>query len=335
MRFEPVDHPPLRVDGPWPDTLERWYREGLPRGVDLNDYFGLERMPLAYVGPNTGMFPPFEEKVIEERGNEIIKLDTRGRTVRVFKDHTTMPEWLEFPVKGPDDLRRIMEERFDPDTLEARFPDDWEEKCESLSDPNRDTIAFLDGGCYYGHLRNLSGVQTASYLFYDAPELVDPRVKVDYLGFGEDIAYKTSTLVSPAMFERFLFGRYKRVVELARSYGVDVTWYDSDGDLKPFIPLYLRAGINGLHPCEVAAGMDPVGLRQRYGKKLALMGGIDKRAVAAGPEAIRAEVTAKVPKITDQGGYIPYIDHSVSSDISLDNYRYYLDLMRQLYGMDH
>ena len=28
MHFEPVDHPPFIMAGPWPDTWERWYREG-------------------------------------------------------------------------------------------------------------------------------------------------------------------------------------------------------------------------------------------------------------------------------------------------------------------
>jgi len=347
LRFQPVDHPPLRVDGPWPDTLQRWYREGLPRDVALHEYFGTEPMPLAYAGPDTGPFPPFTEKIIEEKDNEIIKIDRYGRTVRDFKDHTSMPEWLEFPVKCPEDLRRIMTERFDPDTIDERFPPDWERKLQELNRPDREEIVFLDGGCYYGRLRNLAGVHVASLLFYDAPELVDefferqnviclegmkralPRINADYLGFGEDIAYKTSTLISPAAFRRFLLPRYKKTVDLATSHGIDITWYDSDGNLNPFLPLYFEAGINGFHPCEVAADMDPVHLRARYGPDIRLLGGIDKRALAAGPEAIRKEVESKVPRITDQGGYIPYVDHSVSSDISLDNYRYYLDVMRQ------
>ena len=52
--------------------------------------------------------------------------------------------------------------------------------------------------------------------------------------------------------------------------------YDSDGNLNPFMDLYLEAGITGLAPCEVAAGMDPVALRAKYGRRLRLFGGIDK-----------------------------------------------------------
>lgn len=35
MSYQPVDRRPLHLVGPWPDTLQRWYHEGLPRGVDV------------------------------------------------------------------------------------------------------------------------------------------------------------------------------------------------------------------------------------------------------------------------------------------------------------
>ncbi|MFH0797017.1 MAG: uroporphyrinogen decarboxylase family protein [Candidatus Omnitrophota bacterium] len=350
IKFEEVDHPPLLVDGPWSDTLTRWYQEGYPKGVGLEEYFEVEPLRFEYVGPNTGLYPPPEEKTISEDDGVIIKMDHYGRRVRDFKNSTTMPEWLEFPVKGPKDLERIIKEHFDLSLMEERWSKDWQEKKKEWLKPERAFGLFLDGGCYYNTLRNLAGVEYASYLFYDAPDLVDelferinvicleglkkvlPEIKVDYLGFGEDIAYKTSTLISTEMYRRFLQPRYKRVTEFAGSYGLDVTWYDSDGDVKPFMDLYFESGIDCFAPCEVAAGMDPVELRRRYGKRIKMIGGIDKREVARGKEAIKKEVLKKLPVI-EEGGYIPKIDHSISSDISLDNYSYYLNLMKEIYGI--
>ena len=159
-----------------------------------------------------------------------------------------------------------------------------------------------------------------------------PPMTVDYLGFGEDIAYKTSTLISPDMFRRFLFPRYKAVTKYAREHGLDITYYDSDGNLDQFMELYFEAGIDGFDPCEVAAGMDPVILRRKYGKRIKMIGGIDKREIAKGKEAILKEL-AKIPPIIRQGGYIPKIDHSVSSDISLDNFRFYIDELKKIYKL--
>jgi len=57
------------------------------------------------------------------------------------------------------------------------------------------------------------------------------------------------------------------------------------------------------------------------------MGGVDKRIVAAGKDAIRNELERLFPLVCE-GGYIPSIDHSVSSDISWDSFRYYMETPR-------
>ena len=175
LKFESVDHPPLYPDGPWQDTLKRWEKEGLPVGINLQEYFQLDGLKFEYAGPNTGVYPPFEEKTVYEDENTIIKIDCYGRKVRDFKNHTSMPEWLEFPVKNPEDFKKVIDERFNPALVEERWTKEWEVKkgIWLKEQEKRDYLLLLDGGCYYGHLRNLCGVETASYLFYDAPELIE------------------------------------------------------------------------------------------------------------------------------------------------------------------
>jgi len=348
MKYQDVDHPPFLNDGPWSETMARWKREGYPEGVSYDDFFGVETLTFEYAGLDTNVFPPFEEKILSETETEIVKIDSCGRKVRDFKDHITMPEWLEFPVKNRDDLALVLKEHFDVSLLEKRWPPDWEKRIRKWNVPDRETVLFLDGGCLFGILRNLAGVEYSSYLFYDAPDLVDElferihyvckeglkrvlgRVPVDYLGFGDDIAFKTSTLISPAMFRRFLLPRYKNVVSYARDHGLDIVSYDSDGNLNPLMDLYFEAGVDGFLPCEVAADMDPVDLRRRYGKRIKMIGGLDKREIARGKEAILRELK-KVPPLIAEGGYIPKIDHSVPADVSLDNFRFYIDELKKLY----
>jgi uroporphyrinogen decarboxylase len=348
MNFEAVDRIPVVLGGPWPDTMARWVREGYPEGTPLHDYFEVEPFTAVCAGPNTGVYPPLPTRVIEDHATHVIKTDGYGRTIRDFKNHTSMPEWIDFPVKTPGDLERYIRDHFDPDRADERWPDDWEEKARAWDDSaRRDTLLFVDGGCYYWTLRSLAGVETASYLFYDAPELVDrlfeninriclrgieraaSRLDLDYLGFGEDIAFKTGTLVSPEMFERFILPRYRRSVDAARRLGLSQTWYDTDGDFSPFLDLYLDVGIDTFAPLEVAAGMDPVALRRRCGRRIRMLGGVDKREIARGPAAID-RILEHLSPIVSQGGYIPYIDHSVSSDISLADYRYFIAALKQL-----
>jgi len=55
---------------------------------------------------------------------------------------------------------------------------------------------------------------------------------------------------------------------------------DSDGNINEIVPLWLKAGVNGFFPLEVAAGMDAVKLRKKYGKNIILVGNIDNENFA-------------------------------------------------------
>ena len=105
---------------------------------------------------------------------------------------------------------------------------------------------------------------------------------------------------------------------------------DTDGDCSLLIPLFLDAGVNMLLPFEVQAGMDIRDVRARYGKRLIIEGGLDKRVLAQGCDAIRAEVQAKVPALLRDGGYIPAIDHLVPPDVSLANFEFFLRCVRDI-----
>ena len=350
MPYQPTDRTPMMLAPIWPDTMARWLQEGYPDGVDPAEYFEVSPMQIAYAGPNPNLQPIPPERIIEETETEIIKTDKLGRTVRDFKDHTSMPEWIDWPVKSPADLERIINDHFDMSHMDDRWPDDWDKNVKLWSsDARGDTIVLVNGGSYYGTLRQLAGVEYASILFYDAPDLVDeliervnliclagleramPVVDIDYVGFAEDIAFKTSTLISPEMFRQFLLPRYEKVMALVGRYGEFPIWLDTDGNFDKLIEMYLEVGVTGFGPMEVAAGMDPVEMRAKYGKKLRMLGGIDKREIARGPAAIDAQLEHIAPVVAE-GGYIPDIDHSVSSDISLDNYKYFMKALKQLCG---
>jgi uroporphyrinogen decarboxylase len=348
MAYESVDCRPFLHSGPWRDTVARWEREGLPAGTDVYTHLGTPPpLRVVNVSGQMGPYPAFATRTLSEDGNIRIFIDGYGRTVRDFTDHTSMPEWLDFPVKTPDDLRRVLDDHYQVDEMDARFTSEWEATVRAASE-NADLL-FIDGGCFYWTLRSLAGVEHASYLFHDAPELVDELfaryaavvqegmrramalTQVDLVGFGEDIGFKTGPLISPATFRASILPHYRAAMATAHRHGVRYTWYDSDGDLRQLIPDYLDAGINGISPCEVAASMDPVALRRQFGRDLRMVGGVDKREIARGRAAIDAELDRLRPVI-DDGGFLPAIDHSVSSDISLADFCYYTERLVGMLG---
>ena len=131
------------------------------------------------------------------------------------------------------------------------------------------------------------------------------------------------------MFREFMLEPYKKITSLFHDHGIHLIFVDSDGDSDPLIPLWLEGGVTGFYPIERASGMDAVTLRKEYGRQLRLLGGIDKRAMAAGPAAIDAELAAVQPLLLD-GGYIPWCDHLVPPDVPFENYMYYVQRMKEL-----
>ena len=347
MHYLPADRPPYLADGPWEDTYERWYEEGYPRGVELADYLGVEAFRYHGVPIDSFLIPPNEPRVLREEDDFEIRTDAYGATLKVFKDHTSMPHWVDYPVKTPRDLEPLIE-RLQWNGGAGRIPEDWDAQVAAWREDKLGMVA--SGGTYYGNLRNLMGVERLSMMFYDAPEAIrryndayhevimrilervfaDLSGEVLYVSFGEDSAYKTAPLLSPAMYREFVMPYHQAVVELARGHGVDIFFFDSDGNLNLMLPHLLEAGINLLYPVECAADMDPLVLRATYGRELRMIGGLDKRALASGRAAIRAELERKVPPLIADGGYMPRVDHSVGTDISLENFRYYWEVLGEL-----
>ena len=349
MHYEPVDRPPFFMDGLWPDTWERWYREGYPKGKTLEEFLGVEGLHYHGLSIDTFLIPPIPPVVLEEHDQWVTRRDCYGATLRDFKDQTTMPMWLDYMVKTPADLYPLIEKLQWNDGL-GRIPANWPDKVREIRASGLGCVA--SGGSYYGNLRNLMGVEALSVMYYDAPEALrayndayfnvimrtleiafrDLRGEILYVSFGEDFAYKTAPLLSPAMYREFIMPYHRQVTEFAKANGVDLFWFDSDGNITEMIPHLLAAGVNMMYPIEVAAGMDPCALRKTFGRDLRMIGGIDKRALAQDKAAIRREVFSRRDMVRE-GGYLPRVDHSVGTDISLANFVYYFDCMKELYGL--
>ncbi len=347
LRYESVDRPPLLLPGgPWGTTLKRWQQEGLPAGCDLREYFNAESVPIAPAGVDTLLWPAFEERILEEYDDFVVKIDHHGVKVRNFKDDSSMPEHLEYPVKGPQDLPWIRE-HLDWNTP-GRIQDDWLEKAKQLREAGG--LVFCNGGTYFAFFNEHMGTDAVLYAYFDHPEfihevndllcglcenalnLILPQFKLDHIGYHEDMAYKNGSLISPDLFREFMTPYYKRVARIAQAHGVDQHVMDSDGDIRQLIPLWLECGINVVAPLEVAAGMDVVALREEYGTQLSMIGGFDKRIMASTRKEIKKEFERLAPVI-DGGGYILGCDHGVPHDVSFENYSYLVELLKTHYGL--
>mgnify|MGYP002622875774 FL=1 len=340
MAYDAVDHTPFWYWGGWPQTIERWKSEGFdPQRNNPEDLCDKRLAFGDWFFPN----PPFKRQVVEENDSHVVYINHEGILMKERRDQpfSSMPQFLRFPVETREDFRAFWHQRMQPD-LAARLGPDWRDKLLTWRAVPQPLIVISDRwGGFFGPLRNLVGVEALCTLFYDDPAFVEEMmdanadfiiammsqildvIDIDAFGFWEDMAYNHAPLISPAMARKYMLPRYRRVVDMLRSRGVPYIGLDSDGQIDPLIPVWLEAGLNFLYPFEVQAGMDVLAVRRKYGRELRIWGGVDKRALARGPDAIDAEL-ARVQPLIAEGGYIPHTDHSCPPDISFANYRYYL-----------
>lgn len=346
MQFESVDHPPLLNSGPWGQTVLRWRQEGLPVGVSLDEYFGLEPLPMRPVGIETLLYPPFEERIIEETGEYVIKINTRGIKERNYRHGMSMPEFLDYPIHSPADLNWL-QRKLDP-ADSGRVCPTWRADAEAVRAEGG--LVFCNGGMYFAFLNEHMGTDAFLLQYFDNPAFVHavnerlcvlceaalnrclPEFRLDYFGYHEDMAFKNGPLISPAMFREFMTPYYRRIQRIAQQHGINLHYMDSDGDIRQLIPLWLECGINIMAPLEVAAGMDVVALRAEYGQALGMLGGFDKRILASTPQAVRRELE-RIRPVIESGGYVPGCDHGVPPDVPWASYCAFIDGLKAMYGL--
>jgi hypothetical protein len=336
---------PSRWQAYWPETLQRWRAEGLPADAHAKEFFGLDRTEcLLDTNVCEPVLPLFEEVVLAEEERTRVIIDIDGVKKRVLKHNreSSLDQWLEYPVRDRESWLRY-KRRLDPHSP-ARYPSGWRQAERRWG--GRSYPLGIYTGSLFGWLRHWMGLEGFSYMLVDDPPLLEEilehveqfiveltkpllqLVSFDFAFFWEDMAWKGGPLVSPEFVKRHMAPRYRRITDLLRTHGVDVVILDSDGNVHELLPLWLASGINGILPNEVAAGMDIVAMRKRYGRDLILLGGIDKRALAKTKREVEEAVARKALPLLSEGGYFPLVDHDVPPDVPLENYLHFLDLLR-------
>ncbi|MDD5705893.1 MAG: uroporphyrinogen decarboxylase family protein [Kiritimatiellae bacterium] len=357
LTFKRVDRVPCMEIALWPQTVARWIGEGAPPDLDNalilgNRYFGLDgytAAPIDAIAPR----PPFEARTLKETDESVLFTDQFGRMREGLKENgkytsVCMDHYISFAVRDRPSFRD-MRRRYEGATKE-RYPENWDECVRRMRQTDlpitlMDPLVGTFG--YYSMLRNWFGTEPLSYMFYDDPALihecldfltefvirtVSPAlrdIRFDFYMVHEDLAGKGGPLIGPDLFREFFLPHYKRFVGFLKTHGVALVMVDTDGDFEVLIPLFLEAGVDGFGPMEVAAGMDPVVMRGKYGRSFSMLGGVDKREIARGRPAIDA-LLARLEPVIRQGGYIPTIDHSVPPDVPFANFQYYLERKRPL-----
>lgn len=337
----------------------RLWADGNPQDFSIGNKLGFDFGWNRLMNAQTRLEPPFEKRLIEEMDNGMIKvLNSDGVVMMEKPGVVSIPIEVDHLLKTREDWERDYKHRLQYSRErwigalipkgDSALPFDRGGK-EFLLDDGRELPVGLYCGSFIGYLRNIVGVENLSYLMIDDPDLLvemidtianlsykivedvlETGARFDYLHYWEDICFKNGPLVMPSFLEDHVAPHYKRMADLAGRYAIDIISLDSDGLIDHLLPIWLENGVNTMFPIEVGtwrASLAP--WREKYGKKLRGVGGMDKVVFSRDFKAVDEEIERLKP-IIDLGGFIPCPDHRIAPDAEWDNVRYYCDRMGSL-----
>jgi uroporphyrinogen decarboxylase len=330
--------------------------------LDPNRYYDLDIM---LVVPNSD--PRFIVPQVTTTNEYTITTSGFGCTVkkrysRLEDDYMApMEEYIGFSIKSPDDYAKFeFEDPKDPrrffDPRQDILSGDGFTVLPSYMDnvkAVRDDYCLI-GGIYeaWEGLWRTRGIANAMMDMAREPEkvkvfcnrLIDFSIgsmqeqarlsQCQLMYIWGDLGYKTGLLFSPRMWRDIFFPPLKRLVQAIHKEGCVAIYHSCGHNPDATIEGLIEAGIDGLNPLEVKAGMDALHIKRKFGDKLVIMGGIDNAgalgAQAGDNETIRRQVLTAF-NAAKGGGFILQTDHSVPGSVPPENYDYFQKLRRE-YG---
>jgi uroporphyrinogen decarboxylase len=190
----------------------------------------------------------------------------------------------------------------------------------------------------FEHLSWIMSLEGLCFAVHDAPDLVQAiadRLGELMLGFyrhlvdldnviaifpGDDMGFRTGTLIAPDDLRRYVLPWHKRFAALAHEHGLPY-FLHSCGNLERIMEdLIEDVGIDGKHSYEDAI-IPAEAFQARYGERIAVLGGLDLNILAAGtPEDVRARTRALMETCGPRGRYAVGSGNSVPSYVPVANY---------------
>ena len=316
LNFQPVDRLPIVEWAHWWDkTVTRWYEDGLSRDLidpgEIREYFGLDCHRQYWV-------TAFSPECPAPASHGASRINNR-------EEYLAIKKYLY------------------PDTaFNVDIVKDWAKRQEA-----GDMVVWISLEGFFWFPRTLFGIEPHMFAFYDYPDLmkeinedlVTYQLRVldefcnicvpDFMTFAEDMSYNHGPMLSKNQFDEFMAPYYRRVVPKIAEYGT-IPFVDTDGDVTKPVAWFEEVGIKGLLPLERMAGVDISAIRENH-PQLRMIGAYDKTIMHLGEERMREEFERILP-VMKQGGYIPAVDHQTPPDVSLEQYRVYVRLLREYCG---
>ncbi len=199
-------------------------------------------------------------------------------------------------------------------------------------------MIFLGPGGQFENISELMGLTPLALAVHDQPDLVQAVAEkvgemlthlfatvaempnIGALWLGDDLGYKTSTVLSPRHLRQYVFPVQKKLAEIAHARDLPFMLH-SCGNLERILPeLIDEIGIDAKHSFEDV--IQPVTeAKRRWGSRVALLGGVDVDFLCRSTEEeVRAYTRQVIASCAPGGGFALGTGNTVANYIPVDNY---------------
>ena len=324
----------------WSDTCQKWVADGkLNEKDDIFDVFPYDINAAGWVNPIADL--DFQEEIINEDNDTITRKDGNGTIKRHHKKNVSTPEHVGYTITERAQWEDLAKQKIKFDSRRVDYVN-YRNMREDCAKKNRffmchSSSIFEAMHDMCGHENILVGMALdpewicdMSNVYIDMfisqyEDLFSKEGKPDGFFISEDLGFKQRPFMSPAMYKELIMPGHKMLIDFAHSLGLPLMMH-SCGFIEPLIPHMIEAGLDGLQAMEVKAGMDLLRIHKNYGEKLALMGGLDIRALETNNKTkIDEELEAKIPVVKEGFAYFLHTDHSVPKSVDFDTYSYFVE----------
>ncbi|WP_206811918.1 uroporphyrinogen decarboxylase family protein [Paradesulfitobacterium ferrireducens] len=145
----------------------------------------------------------------------------------------------------------------------------------------------------------------------------------DVIWMGDDFGTQQGMMISPAMYRNIFKPRQRKVIKDFKEANPNVKIaYHSCGSIVPIIEDLIEVGVDILNPVQPQAkGMDLALFKEKFGDRIAFLGGVDVQGVLPNgtPADVEEEVKQRILAAGKGGGYVLAPAHNIQPDTSLEN----------------
>lgn len=345
LSFKSTDYMPFH-EAHWGIVDQRWReRQGLPPlascppldiiyDSEMCSYYGVD---LIIVRADDQFFPSREQIIREEEDGRILR-DGWGQLVRRRKGWAS-DETLEVALADKRDLDKL---EFESPYDDRRYEEFLAQLEHERAKPGGGACTlprvggpFLRSWFLRGTEQFLTDVaEDPDFVYELVGRVVDHRIaigleelrrgnlyKVGIL-IADDMATNKGLFISPRSYEKLFLPHIARMVKAFKEAGAARVVHHSDGDVRSLLDAWVDIGIDVVHPMEYRAGMDVVKLRERYGDKLAFIGGLCNTIILpSGTDDEVREHVLHVLSAAKEGGLVIGTGN-IGGDIPLERYEF-------------